>query len=833
MNEKRKILQINRFCGLDKRENTALFEPGGLLHSKNLLYKNGALRKRGGAREAYRFTDNDLRPVAIDGLFEYDDYIIAYAGGEFYKCERELASVQKIPKSANVNPLKKRCFGTQLGKYLVIAGAGELLFYDGERISLLKDAPFIYVPTTSQNGRNSYYKFSREINEQPNALFGRRKNTLRGTDVFMYGDAGSEFRLDSKIKYNTPFFASVKIRVRRSNDLADYQTTHIIGVGENGEDTNCVITVKFSYPNGIGDGQVCKITEPLVSEMGETVRVRDPHAYDTVYDYTDLDWSLCVLDGDRLRFNFEVKSYDYYVDNIEVEYEGWLDISDTSVKNATDIKSTLGKDGSDVMILAFEDRVMISDSSVGIGYFPLSCVIKTEGNNGAVTSVAPLSQSHVAIFKENSFAYASIEREARGFTLYPTQDTVGAINCFVTKNLKSDLITLGESLYGVDDVSTSEIKTKYLTKRGSKIDSLIRSYTKEQRREAVSALHDGIYYLFIGDGAFCTDVSERIDGEYAWYYLDGLSACAALSSGGTLYMGTSDGAVRILTNDPYDESICALFSQRGDFLAHYNEDGLCVVIDFEYGIESGARVRLNSQFTEWASDREYAGYFDVGKELFGEDGSVVIYEGQKLAILQNGYVASYTEVSEVDLLNGQIKVQSEDTLAIGEHYDIYVFKMNEEYVLEEQDGEYRVLLNGRGVKIIPNTLTKIEVVSKRQIDTEMITSPSYLSSLLSGKRLHSVLVKFTNDTCADIFVGYISEGSGQEKRITVTPKTTPDNLDFNTLDTEAGQKQRQLNFSTRRQAQLGVSIRSSAPLSIGIEQITLIYTEGARIRAQI
>ncbi|MBO5287404.1 MAG: hypothetical protein J6B34_04690 [Clostridia bacterium] len=823
----RKSLKIDSFVGLDKRENKALVDAGSLFKSTNLLYKNGALRKRQGQRTLYQFRNEELKPVRIDGIMKYKDDVVVYAGGDFYRCNCEFTRAEPISRLIDFEAEPGRCQGEELGEYLVITGAGEPLVYDGLKMYPLSYAPFVYVPHTSEGGRDHHWSFRKASKEVANVLTGRRINTLFGTDTEIYGEGYSIFQLDAPIKRGGRIEVTVKLRVKREGDIPDLFTSPHVGVSVTGEQTNTIVTARFLAESGF-DNDFIYLCEPLIGEHGEEIKILSKDKT-TPLDYTQMDWSVQLKDKDKLIFNFDLRSPFDGADNVRVDYVSLIDGIDTELKGAKSITSTYGAGGGQIMMLALGDKVLFSHNSRGIGYIPETNIIRV-GGKGDIVSVVPMSQSHIGIFKRDSFAYAKMSPNGFGFTLYPTLDTIGAVSPFVTTSLRADVITLSdEGVFGVSDITSSEVKTKFLESRGERISPLLSGFTYSQLQNAVGQVHDNIFYLFVGDGAFCMSTERRYSRdngfEYEWYYLENMQARVALSVNGALLMGREDGCITTLCDNHYDEEITKIFTLNGDMLATYNDSETAITLNSKYELTGNETLRFSTHYVRWLDGIPYDGNcFSLGDKLFDADGSIIPYEEMKVAVVKDGYAKLLTRIREVDPLNGKIILENQENLTQGEAYSLYLCDEMREFTFETENGVIYPIYRGKRAKFITGTISYMEIIKRLPIDISLVTSPTYFGSTECEKRLHEIILRLSRDTNATLRVGYISEDGERKREIVITPSLDLDSLDFSTLDFHPTKSNKRVRLHNRGFTQLGITISSDNPRKFGLEEITVVYS---------
>ena len=170
----KKNYTVKSFLGVEKASSPLAIKEGRCTTSKNLLYRDGILKKRNGWREIYHFTNDHDADLKIYGIYPYENDVIIHAGQYLFRNGKRIAD-GVLPECVS--------FGYEHGDKLYIVCGGEFYGYDGVSFTEIYDSDHAYVPLTTW-GISPISAESTEVKkESASVLTSRRKNTLIGARV--------------------------------------------------------------------------------------------------------------------------------------------------------------------------------------------------------------------------------------------------------------------------------------------------------------------------------------------------------------------------------------------------------------------------------------------------------------------------------------------------------------------------------------------------------------------------------------------------------------------------------------------------------------------------
>ncbi len=198
LNSSKKIYTPKSLLGIEKCEPLAI-KDGRCALSKNLLYRDGVLKKRNGWRQIHRFTDESGTGVEVYGMYKYMDDVIYHAGEHLYKNESLIES-EPMPYI--------RSYGFEWNGLLYILCGGDVYIYDGDSLTNAYDSRYAYVPTTTESISPINMESTSATRENESIITSRRKNTLIGVS-----ERYTKYLLDGDIDESKPVQIKSKIMV--------------------------------------------------------------------------------------------------------------------------------------------------------------------------------------------------------------------------------------------------------------------------------------------------------------------------------------------------------------------------------------------------------------------------------------------------------------------------------------------------------------------------------------------------------------------------------------------------------------------------------------------
>ena len=178
----RKSLTLSDFKGVDFSSSPLRVKNNRATSMRNFINEYGVNKKRNGWNEVLKFEGSQ-----INGIFQFGDDIIVYAGTKFYKVAESDGVYSKIeittPPGVELQPNRIQAFFNKGKAYII--GCGDYLVYgswdDGDTYELRRVADVAYIPTTTISIDNaSIADNARATLDDINCLSSKRINQLVG-----------------------------------------------------------------------------------------------------------------------------------------------------------------------------------------------------------------------------------------------------------------------------------------------------------------------------------------------------------------------------------------------------------------------------------------------------------------------------------------------------------------------------------------------------------------------------------------------------------------------------------------------------------------------------
>ncbi len=758
---------------------------------KNLIPLGDGLAKRNGHKAVTVLKDENGTPLRINGIFSYSylkdgvptDCKIVHAGAHIFKLDKDFNYICELeaPDGMILRDERSRAFLKDGSLYVI--GAGDILICDGETLKSAYFTSGTYVPTTARMITDRKMGMRCEAHQSPNILNPRRKNKLMGGSTHKKLDEENIFLLDGEIAYKKPLTIDIKIRTKVSSDSDNDYTTSYIGINEVGEEVSTVVNLHYAREN-VDDTVIFFLTEPIRNERGEKIRIK---IGDKIHDYDTVPFGVRLKNHRELCLGFDVDAPYPNEENIVIEYES----SDTYRDLLDGVElATVGINGEGKELLLFtrgENELYFSDPENGFSYLPRDNKIVLGGAD-KITSVIQLWDNLIGVFKENEFY--RVRFSENGYEAVSSADSQGAFSLFSTSICASDCLVLNtRGVFGVDNYKSSVREVCLLSPRSSDIDDALSKYTKEEKREAVSCVDNGRYYLFIGDDCY-VGVSKSGNGEYDWFPWYGFGANVAYVFDGEIYFGTKNGEIRKMHKEYEDVSE-----------VEYSSDTLSLIVDNE-----GEKTRLITDETEAsfgvrAKLGEHLIYIGRVQKINGgisfkdgaptyKDGSVKLFYGDTL-LLKNGEDEEEKAVGGVLQSNVYFEGECADASAeneapyqTGEFYEVYQRKQSGTYEAEWENGAIYLKIGGERVKI--EGFSSVVLEKRVKIQGEYKTAPLPIGTHRKNATVTKLYLNAYSGTEGEIETQISTRASKYTKKITTAPPLNFGALDFNRLDVTYG-----------------------------------------------
>ena len=775
-------------------------------YSVNLLPENGTLKKRSGWRVLHSFRDDRLLPMEINGIYEYkgeeDSCLIVRAGNKLYRSDYEFENVSVITTPTLE---RRRAQAHMFAGKLWLGGMGYLAYYNGEAVCNAQNLHVAYAPHTSAEIYDTESTMGSVSKESPNLLFGKRINTLRGEK---HTAEEYRFALDSSAEYGTSFSLEAQIRVRRKDDgESGIRTTDYVAK-KGGERFGGIVTVRFK-------------TESLSEDEGVScLGVFDERGNAVTLEGANL--SCHVEHGKWVVLGFNAVAPDTR-DNITVEYTSHGELDGLSPEVFTTVSTS---SGSAMLFTCGTNRLYVLYEREGLLYAPKNQVIDVGQKTEKITALLPLPNGYVGVYKENGFYTVRIAGDELKAEAYSSSDFYGCISPFAYGRLGYDCISFcNEGVFGVDEIKNAEYQVNRLRPRATAIQKELSAFSQAEREEACATVFGERYYLFIGTGAFVTDM-QLTDGEYEWWYLESCPCRFATAAKGTLYMGRESGDVVIFDDGYTDRDGVMLKQAERDFVL-VDDEATVAVFHHTLKVKEGDKVSLPPHYVRLGQcNYSYKkGKITVPNELFWDSqGHALLYDGMDvLVLIENDYIVYEGKIKDTEMYSATV-----DCGALPLSYDttvtLCVKRGSEtEYVLGEIKGQLCLNFDGAPIRLYSTDLEWVYLKREQEIECALYTAQTDLCED-KEKTLLSVIASFSADTACDIKIGCETAKNTFSREVKISSGMNFDFLDFHNVGFSTQMKKRiRVHCLEKNFDYLRLFFISNGGREMSIDGLSLIY----------
>ena len=537
-------LQLGSFRGVDLSTSPLRVDPSRASFMKNMICENGVNHKRPGWREEVKLEGK------VNGIFPFkedaQDVMLVHAGVRIYRvtCREGRWHADDITGELVLSDRSSQCFCRDGRAFLV--GCGDYLVYGPKDMEatpneyvLQRVRDIAYVPTTTMailsvfEENNSNIVRSGASLDAVNLLTPIRKNTLKLTNNF-----DNEWYLDgtpddgSRISVELEGFhgAGARIHVVFSGTVDHLADSWLEEELLEGEDL-------------FGDAGMIFNTEEFIR-----IRVLEDGFYGQE--------KKCSV-----YFKFSVSG----MSSITVTYSCTTKGYEEKIKQCT-FGALFGVDGAN-------DRLFLSGNPDEIGmdrwsetgdvtYFPDGNGMFVGGSEAPITGYARLSDSTLAIFKEQMSGYPTIYYRTGKTTSIVDADGVtvpvdyfpvvagtvgeGLVNQTSVVNFAGDpLILSPNGVFGIELSANISSGERYAKERSR---AIYKELCGRDLSQAVACVYRGRYYLSLGDGScyvadsrYKTTFDGSADMGYEWWMWDNVPATAFAVQKDALWFGDREG----------------------------------------------------------------------------------------------------------------------------------------------------------------------------------------------------------------------------------------------------------------------------------------------------
>ena len=550
------------FKGVDLNSSPLRVSEQRAVRMKNFICDNGINHKRPGWEEQFCVTDENDKPLAVHGIFPFDEngteILLIHAGKGIYRAEKgeqKWAYKRLDDGSLGIAEERSQCF--YRGGRAFIAGCGNYLVYgEFEGSYALKEvAEIAYVPTTTIGiGGSDEVQASLDA---VNLLTRKRKNTIIGSQITLNDEGtiltnnGGSWQLDGRAKASTIEIEidgkCAYINVDDEENKIGYFPYHCVLKGD--ENWGLVVdTLEWDgsdVPYLLG-GQ----TANFHYSKGEVAGY--------VGDADGVSW---------ISFGFGAEPLIKDIPNITVTYEAVMG-DDYDERRVQDCRFGVlfGANGAD-------DRLFLAGNSKyknvdfwsewnDFTYFPDGNCMEVGGNNAAITAYARLSDTTLAVLKEEKAGEPTIfyrtgrERtEEDGITLtqwFPVSAGIagdGAINPHAVATLSGDVLTLTREGVHALVLSANVASGERYTRERSR--PIYRELASAKLGDAAGIVYRNRYYLslpdtgkcYVADAHYKATFEGSTDYNYEWWIWENVPAACFAEYKDQLIFGTPNGLV--------------------------------------------------------------------------------------------------------------------------------------------------------------------------------------------------------------------------------------------------------------------------------------------------
>ena len=799
---KRKILTVSKPTEI---KGLGMEASGG--YSVNLLPENGTLKKRNGWRVLHSFRDDRLLSMEINGIYEYKgekkSCLIVRAGDKLYQSDYEFKNVSVI---STPSLERRRAQAQMFAGLLWLGGMGGLAYYDGEAVRNVKDSKMAYVPHTTAEIGDTESAMEPVSKESPNLLYGRRINTLRGEK---YESEEYRFALDASVEYGTPLSLEAQIRVKRSDEgESGIRTTDYVAK-KDGVRIGGVVTVRF-------------YTESL-SENGEVLCLG---VFDERNNSVSLDGATLtcrVENGKWVVLGFNAVAPEVR-DNITVEYTAQGELDGLSPEIFANVSTT---SGSAMLFACGTNRLFALYERDGLLYAPKNQVIDVGEKTEKITAVLPLPNGYVGVCKKNGFYTVRIAGGELESEAYASSDFYGCISPFAYGRLGYDCISFcSEGVFGVDEIKNAEYQISRLRPRATSIQGELNAFSSGERAEACTAVFGDRFYLFIGTGAYVTDM-QLTDGEYEWWHLESCPCRFATAAKGTLYMGRDTGDIAVFDSGYTDRDGAMLKQAERDFVL-VDADATVAVFHHALKVREGDKISLPPHYVclgECNYDSK-KGKIRVPEELFwGTQGQALLYDGMDIMLLDaQDYIIYEGKIKDTEMYSSTV-----DCGFLPLSCDapvVLCVKRTEkaEYILADLDGQLYLTFEDKPVRLYSTDVEWVYLKKEREIVCALYTGITDLCHT-EEKTLFSVIASFSADTVCNVKIGCETAKNTFSREIKIGAGMDFNFLDFQSIGFSSQLKKRvRVNCLEKNFDYIRLFFISESGREMSIDGLSLIYT---------
>ena len=782
---------------------------------KNLVRKNGALVKRQGHRAIYRFESEELLPLRINGIFTYGGYLIVHAGSSLFRCLSDFSEVVPVLTG---DPLPdKRSSAFSLDGLLIIECQGAYV-YDGTTVMSIDKRQDLYIPKTTVGIRNINSGVLASSYERKNILTPKRINTLLGESST---EKVSAFILDSEVVEGSEVNVKVQVRLKSTPseiEGEELECTSYVGIDAEGNEVLGIANVIFNV-SSYRDGATYRVSEPITDENGNEISIRTSDG--EVYSYKTILWFL-QISGKVLRLNMELIPPYPNEDNIEVTFSSKEAVSLTEIENMGIISC---KGGENVLALCFGNgEIYYTSKDMGTRYLPDVNKIKVGTASTKIQRLISLQNGYIGAFTNEGFYKIAMVEGAGEEGTYKTGDCLSLASPYGVGCVGNEPLALaGDGVYGVKSLSGYQDKSIYLEKRSSKIDTLISSFTRDERENAHMTALGNTLYLFIGDKALVTGRELRskesayATEQYEWYLLDNMKIRCSTAVDTTLYMGREDGTILTFYEGYSDVDERELSYDGLEIWTREYLGNTAFVTPYLSQIKNGDL--LSGSFpvkigeVACSDGRISLSYND----LFYSNGEIRLFENESICLYRDKEKIYEGKIASIDKCTCELTfdISCEDGT-----YELYIINENAEYEIELLKDAFFARDKDRYI-FVPS-VDNVKITRKQPICASLTVSQVQLGDSKKLKMADHVLIKPIKSTQGNIKISIESQRGASKRELRLAQELSLDRLSLESFSLEKQfDKSYTLPFMIFTEDFVNIEIEADSCLPFGIEWVNV------------
>ena len=619
----RKVYTFENFRGVDFSTSPYKVAQNRAISAKNLIYKDGLVRKRNGWKSLLKFDNR------INGVFSFEinneSFILVYSGTSFYLLSYDETikryTSTDITNSCTYNPAKisqSKLIDRRIQLYVsknkaYIVGCGDYLVFgkwdNNYELRRVCDNVDTYIPTTTINIDNdSVNDTQRASLDDVNLLSSYRINEMVGVD-------------------NESATWTVDTAINGTQAIDEESDITIVLYTLDSDNQNITKTIK----NRISSDKTLLYTED-----------------DDVNSVGSVDFA-----KGKITLNINTKPQETDSSNIIVTFKK-SNISQAKLIEEATISTVFGGGGNSNRLFVGGNQssknVHLWSEMYDFTYFSDNNYDEIGSDSSAIVGYVRATDGFLLVFKEKNGSDATIyyvsgtdteETDINGdkvfvtvFNKYAGNVTDTILGKYATASLNGDnLILTNNGVKGLqlfDNLTTNAYRVQ---ERSRNINNKL---LKEQNlSEACAIVYKDKYYLAVNENVYVCDSAFTFQTEadisdgynYEWWFFDNINARVWCEIDNQLYFGTNDGKICVVTEDFAD--ITYQYIGINNITISGSTDKVAYNVELDDVLNENDTIEfVNSDlFALYLEENTLSSVDNAGNISFGEDLLAKIYNG--------------------------------------------------------------------------------------------------------------------------------------------------------------------------------------------------------------